>query len=227
MLSKHVRSHVPCLPNLGDFPGHGPRAPDVIRIHYVCHINLHARRRSTLQVITYDLGLDTGVFGARSGRTYAPHTALFAPLTPPTTIQHVPIKKVQIYATHVCTHAHTSARTASSGARRKSTATSAIANRVLGGPKDHWRSRISSRPKSEFRPGFSFRNRWAEQRLPWLSDPWPPVSGRGSGAIQRGYGRAPRAAGGARDHPRSGGCRLTHFRPSRAKSAFLNVSASR
>jgi len=60
-----------------------------------------------------------------------------------------------------------------------------------------------------------------------LSDPWPPVSGRGSGAIQRGYGRAPRAAGGARDHPRSGGCRLTHFRPSRAKSAFLNVSASR
>ena len=97
----------------------------------------------------------------------------------------------------------------------------------LGGPKDHWRSRISSRPESEFRPGFSFRNRWAEQRLPWLSDPWPPVSGRGSGAIQRGYGRAPRAAGGARDHPRSGGCRLTHFRPSRAKSAFLNVSASR
>jgi hypothetical protein len=83
-----------------------------------------------VQVITYDLGLDTGVFGARSGRTYAPHTALFAPLTPPTTIQHVPIKKVQIYATHVCTHAHTSARTASSGARRKSTATSAIANRV-------------------------------------------------------------------------------------------------
>lgn len=95
----------------------------------VVQSNFTLAQRS-IQVITYDLGLDTGVFGARSGRTYAPHTALFAPLTPPTTIQHVPIKKVQIYATHVCTHAHTSARTASSGARRKSTATSAIANRV-------------------------------------------------------------------------------------------------
>ena len=48
------------------------------------------------QVISYDLGLDSCVFGAGYGRKYSPHTAFFAPLTFPTTIQHAPIKKYHL-----------------------------------------------------------------------------------------------------------------------------------
>ena len=54
------------------------------------------RGHAPAQVISYDLGLDSCVSGAGYGRKYSPHTAFFAPLTFPTTIQHAPIKKYRI-----------------------------------------------------------------------------------------------------------------------------------